>query len=133
MKTVVVRKRPFITGVLIGAWVLSVSVLGLLALWPKLPPLEKVLILMGVLLECLFLWEEGGVTFKQRDIGPWRLFWLLHPPFLLVWPRAQVVQRTLEEQVKFWTRYVFIDEIQCEVLLLRPWPFCLYKVQTPLL
>lgn len=129
MKTFVIHKRPFITGILIGNWTISISILGLLFLWPRLSYFENMLDIMGIILGCLILWGEGGVTFKQHNIGPWRAFWLLHPPFLVIWPRTRVIQRTLEEKVKFGIRYLFVGEIQCEELLLKPWPLCLYKVE----
>ncbi len=128
--TFVVQKRVYIGATLQLWWLISVVSCGLLAIGLGDTPMERILNPMGLTIFWLHAWERGGVVFKQRDVGSLRVFLLLHPPFLLVWPAEKVRHRTLEEKVAL-VRHLFVEEMECEEVLLKPWPLCLFVVEIP--
>jgi len=129
--TFVVQKRVYIWSTLQLWWLISVASCGLLAIGLGDTPMERLLNAIGLYIFWLHAWGKGGVAFKQRDIGSLRVFFLLHPPFLLVWPTEKVRHRILGEKIA-WVRYLFVEKIECEEVILKPWPLCLFVVEIPL-
>ena len=131
----------YIRGLLFLWWVTSLGILHLLFQGWGEAAFEKVIFIGGEILILLFLWRKsGGVAFKEQRFGAWKIFLLLHPPFLLIWPAEKVHHRVRKLHFYMLVRslgynkalYLYDEEVECEEVILKPWPLCLFVVEIPL-
>ena len=128
MSIFMIRKRAFIFSTTLRWWLISIGTCGLISIDFGKTLWEKFLNGFGLTIFLVYLWVNGGVAFKRGHIGLLRVYYLLHPPFIFLWPANKVICKVLTERTYAGIKYMFDPPIECEAILLKPWPLCFWLI-----